>query len=162
MFRRGFGPRRSSDTSFVLRTIDFPARCKSSKTENETPSTISLQGIRRGGRLRGRRCSALRTAAGRKLHQRIVPQPIEVDSILVAAGDRRNARVSSALARCLSAIHRPLSIRQPIPPYSTSSGTGGLGLRPCSGSSTTIPDGKTRYLKCGTPGLLVERCRFSA
>ena len=43
-------------------------------------------------RLRGQRRAALRTAADRKLHQRIVPQPVEVDGILVAAGDRRDAR----------------------------------------------------------------------
>ena len=35
---------------------------------------------------------ALRTAADRELHQRIVPQPVEVDCILVPAGDRQNTR----------------------------------------------------------------------
>src|ERR1700681_2801784 len=35
------------------------------------------------GRLRGQRCPGLRTAADRNLHQRIVPQPIEGDGILV-------------------------------------------------------------------------------
>ena len=44
------------------------------------------------GRLRGQRCAALRTAPDRKLHQRIMAQPIEVVSILVAAGDRRDTR----------------------------------------------------------------------
>ena len=34
----------------------------------------------------------LRTAADRELHQRIVPQPVEVDGVLVPAGDRRDAR----------------------------------------------------------------------
>ena len=43
------------------------------------------------GRLRGQRCPALRTAADRNLHERIVPQPIEVDGILVSARDRRHA-----------------------------------------------------------------------
>ena len=44
------------------------------------------------GRLRGQRCAALRAAADRELHQRIMPQPVEVDGILVPAGDRRGAR----------------------------------------------------------------------
>jgi hypothetical protein len=34
----------------------------------------------------------LRTATYRDLHQRVMPQPVEVDGILVAAGDRTNAR----------------------------------------------------------------------
>ena len=33
-----------------------------------------------------------RTAADRDLHQRIMPQPVEVDGVLVAARDRRRAR----------------------------------------------------------------------
>ena len=44
------------------------------------------------GRLRGQRSAALWTAPNRKLHQRIMPQPIEVVSILVAARDRRYPR----------------------------------------------------------------------
>ena len=44
------------------------------------------------GRLRGQRCAALRTAPDRKLHQRIMPQPIEVVAIFIAAGDRRDTR----------------------------------------------------------------------
>ena len=44
------------------------------------------------GRLRGQRRTALRTAADRKLHQRVVPQPVEVDGILVPAGNRRDPR----------------------------------------------------------------------
>ena len=43
-------------------------------------------------RLRGQRRAAVRTAADRDLHQRIMPQPVEVDGILVAAGNRRDAR----------------------------------------------------------------------
>jgi hypothetical protein len=43
-------------------------------------------------RLRAKRCTAVRTPSDRKLHQRIVPQPVEVDGILVAARDRRGAR----------------------------------------------------------------------
>ena len=43
-------------------------------------------------RLRGQRCAAVRTAADRELHQRIMPQPVEVDGILVAAGNRRDPR----------------------------------------------------------------------
>ena len=43
-------------------------------------------------RLRGQRCTAVRAAADRELHQWIVPQPVEVDGILVAAGNRRGAR----------------------------------------------------------------------
>ena len=44
------------------------------------------------GRLRGERRAGRRTAADRHLHQRIMPQPVEVDGILVAARDRRDAR----------------------------------------------------------------------
>ena len=43
-------------------------------------------------RLRGQRCAAVRAAADRELHQRIMPQPVEVDGILVAAGNRRDPR----------------------------------------------------------------------
>ena len=43
-------------------------------------------------RLRGQRCAGGRTAADRDLHQRVMPQPVEVDGILVAARDRRDAR----------------------------------------------------------------------
>ena len=46
----------------------------------------------RDGRLRRQRCPALRTAANRDLHQRIMPQPVEVDGVLIAAGNRRRAR----------------------------------------------------------------------
>ena len=44
------------------------------------------------GRLRGERRTGRRTAPDRNLHQRIMPQPVEVDGILVAARDRRDAR----------------------------------------------------------------------
>jgi hypothetical protein len=44
------------------------------------------------GRLRGQRTAALWTAPNRKLHQGIMTQPIEVFSILVAAGNRRYPR----------------------------------------------------------------------
>ena len=40
------------------------------------------------GRLRGQRRTALRTAADCEFHQRVVPQPVEVDGILVPARDR--------------------------------------------------------------------------
>ena len=43
-------------------------------------------------RLRGQRRAAVRAAADRDLHQRIMPQPVEVDGILVAAGNRRDPR----------------------------------------------------------------------
>jgi hypothetical protein len=43
-------------------------------------------------RLRGQSCAAVRAATDRELQQRIVPQPVEVDGILVATGDRRNPR----------------------------------------------------------------------
>jgi hypothetical protein len=43
-------------------------------------------------RLRGQWRAACRTATNRDLHEWIVPQPVEVDGILVAAGDRRDAR----------------------------------------------------------------------
>ena len=43
-------------------------------------------------RLRGQWCAALRTTTNRHLHQRVMPQPIEVDGILVAAGNRRDPR----------------------------------------------------------------------
>jgi hypothetical protein len=46
----------------------------------------------RDGRLRGQRFAALRTAPNRKLHQGIMPQPVEVDGIFIAAGDRRDTR----------------------------------------------------------------------
>src|SRR5215475_6047950 len=41
------------------------------------------------GRLRAQRRAALRTAADRNLHHRIVPKIVVVDRILVTAGDRR-------------------------------------------------------------------------
>jgi hypothetical protein len=44
------------------------------------------------GRLRCQRCTAVRTAPDRKLHQRIVPQSVEVDRILVPACNRRHGR----------------------------------------------------------------------
>jgi len=44
------------------------------------------------GRLRAQRRPGLRTAADRNLHERIVPQPIEINGILVSAGDRCDAR----------------------------------------------------------------------
>jgi hypothetical protein len=40
----------------------------------------------RDGRLRRQRRSGLRTALDRDLHQRIVPQTVEVDRVLVPAG----------------------------------------------------------------------------
>jgi hypothetical protein len=43
-------------------------------------------------RLRRQRRAGYRAAADRDLHQRVMPQPVEVDGILVAAGDRRGAR----------------------------------------------------------------------
>ena len=43
-------------------------------------------------RLRGQRRPGGRTAADRDLHQRIMPQPVEVDGILVAARNRRDPR----------------------------------------------------------------------
>jgi hypothetical protein len=52
------------------------------------------------GRLRGQRFPALRTAADRDLHQRIVPQPVEVDRILVPAGDRRGAAITISNIAC--------------------------------------------------------------
>ena len=36
--------------------------------------------------------AAPRTAADRQFHQRVVPQPVEVDGVLVPAGDRGDAR----------------------------------------------------------------------
>ena len=36
--------------------------------------------------------AALRTAPNRDLHQRVMPQPVEVDGILVATRDRTDAR----------------------------------------------------------------------
>jgi hypothetical protein len=43
------------------------------------------------GRLRRQRRSGLRTSPDRDLHQRIVPQPVKVDRILVSARDRGHA-----------------------------------------------------------------------
>ncbi len=42
--------------------------------------------------LRAQRRAALRTATDRNLHQRIVPKIVVIDRILVAAGDRNDAR----------------------------------------------------------------------
>jgi hypothetical protein len=39
-------------------------------------------------RLRGQRRASCRATADRDLHQRVMPQPVEVDGILVAACDR--------------------------------------------------------------------------
>ena len=58
-------------------------------------------------RLRGQRRTGLRTAADRNLHQRIMPQPVEVDGVLVAARNRRRpapspSRTSRARMRLAS------------------------------------------------------------
>ena len=42
--------------------------------------------------MRRQRRSGLRTAANRDLQQRIMPQPVEVDGVLIAARNRRRAR----------------------------------------------------------------------
>ena len=55
-------------------------------------------------RLRGERCTAVRTAPDRDLHQRIVAQPVEVDRILVTASDRRGARHHHLKHRVADAI----------------------------------------------------------
>jgi hypothetical protein len=44
------------------------------------------------GRLRRQGRAGYRTAADRDLHQRVMPQPVEVDGILVAARDCCDAR----------------------------------------------------------------------
>ena len=41
---------------------------------------------------RGQRCAGYRTAADRDLHERIMPQPVKINGILMAAGDRCDAR----------------------------------------------------------------------
>jgi len=46
----------------------------------------------RDGRLRRQRRPGFRTAANRDLQQRIMPQPVEVDGVAVAARNRRRAR----------------------------------------------------------------------
>src|SRR5262249_49073160 len=56
-------------------------------------------------RLRGQRRTALRTAPDRDLHQRVVPQPVEVDGILVAA--------SASLSRPRTQGNRPWPTRRP-------------------------------------------------
>ena len=43
-------------------------------------------------RLRGERCPALGTATDRELQKRIVPEPVEVVAVLVAASDGEGAR----------------------------------------------------------------------
>ena len=66
-------------------------------------------------RLRGQRRAGCRTAADRDLHQRIMPQPVEVDGILVAAGNRRRPAPSpSRTSRAGCGSHRadPASHRQ--------------------------------------------------
>jgi ATP-dependent DNA ligase len=70
----------------------------------------------RDGRLRRQRCPAYRTAADRNLHQRIVPQPVEVDGILIAARDRRRARHHHLEHRVPDAF-RIAPIRQAAGPF---------------------------------------------
>jgi hypothetical protein len=48
--------------------------------------------------------AVLRTASDRKLHQRIMAQPIEVVSIFIAAGDRRDTRHHHFKHRMLDAV----------------------------------------------------------
>jgi len=73
--------------------------------------------------------TALRTAADREFHQRVVPQPVEVDGILVSAGETRAITISniaggrsngssiSSVMACVRAGHGrdcddPASLRQ--------------------------------------------------
>ena len=82
-------------------------RCRASPACPASPSRRTDQAARRqppcrglarrilqtrDGRLRRQRRPGLRTAANRDLHQRIMPQPVEVDSVLIAARNRRRAR----------------------------------------------------------------------
>ena len=76
-----------------------PARLHGgAKLVNESCTQPRRRGLARciletaDGRLRGQRFAALWTAPNRKFHQRIMAQPIEVVSILVAARDRRYPR----------------------------------------------------------------------
>jgi hypothetical protein len=50
------------------------------------------------GRLRCQRRPGLRTPPDRDLHQRIVPQPVKVDRILISAHDRGHALTISNIA----------------------------------------------------------------
>src|ERR1700680_376196 len=60
------------------------------------------------GRLRAKRCARLRTAADRELHQRIMPQPVEVDGILVPAAiaEARAVTISNIACRIRSGSRR--------------------------------------------------------
>jgi hypothetical protein len=84
----------------VVDVEDFPLAgpyCRTSLIDESRREPRRLRLARRilqatDRRLRGQRRAALRTAPDRNLHQRVMPQPIQVDGILVAAGDRTDAR----------------------------------------------------------------------
>jgi ABC-type Mn2+/Zn2+ transport system ATPase subunit len=63
-----------------------------------------LTAPRRRGLWRTSGSPGLRTTTDHDLHQRIVPQPIEIDGILVPAGNRRDARRHHLEHRVLDAV----------------------------------------------------------
>jgi hypothetical protein len=63
--------------------------------------------------LRGQRFATLWTTPNRKLHHRIMAQPIEVVTILVAAGDRRYPR-HHQFEHCVSNATQIAPIRQSV------------------------------------------------
>jgi len=78
-----------------LQLARLHARAELIKQSRRQPRRLGLARCilqTRDGRLRRQRCPACRTAADCDLHQRIVPQPVEVDGVLVAASDRRRTR----------------------------------------------------------------------
>ena len=78
-----------------LQLVRLHARAELIKQSRRQPRRLGLARRilqTRDGRLRRQRCPCFRTAADRDLHQRIMPQPVEVDGVLVAARDRRRAR----------------------------------------------------------------------
>jgi hypothetical protein len=82
-------------------------------------------------RLRGQWRAACRTAADRDLHEWIMPQPVEVDGTLVAAGNRRNARHHHLEHRVLDAIRiAPIRHRIGNPPAHPEGTLGGRAISP--------------------------------
>ena len=123
--------RRAEGVS-MSRISSLPGRTVVPKLVNESCTQPRRLGLARcvlkaaDGRLRGQRPAGLRTAPNRKLHQRIVTQPIKVVSILVAAGNRRYPRhhhfehlVSDAIriAPIRYGVRKPPAHTEPCAPF---------------------------------------------
>ena len=96
-----------------LQLARLHARAELIKQSRRQPRRLGLARCilqTRDGRCDGQRAPACRTAAGCDLHQRIVPQPVEVDGVLVAASDRRRTR-HYHLEHCVPDALRIASIR---------------------------------------------------